>query len=212
MSSTKEKTYNPYYALVGLRLCEQSHSYRITAQFSLWDFLRELGEDDVGGSELLKSQSRDANLAEQTIPKERIRNTAKLYAWWIAHGASNLLILKPLNFLQLKKQTRSFLDTLLYEVFVASQVKTPIISPAQLSAVWRQKPRDREALEKVALQVLKHAQLTKGLLLYLPGMEKRKLHKAPQPDEAGFVQWATTVMRDALETGTSLGVHALAGE
>lgn len=207
-----EKTYNPYYALVGLRLCEQSHSYRITAQFSLWDFLRELGEDDVGGSELLKSQSRDANLAEQTIPKERIRNTAKLYAWWIAHGASNLLILKPLNFLQLKKQTRSFLDTLLYEVFVASQVKTPIISPAQLSAVWRQKPRDREALEKVALQVLKHAQLTKGLLLYLPGMEKRKLHKAPQPDEAGFVQWATTVMRDALETGTSLGVHALAGE
>jgi nucleolar MIF4G domain-containing protein 1 len=90
----QEKGYNPYYALVAQRLCEQAHSYKITAQFCLWDFLRELGEGDVGGAEMLKSRTSEVGFSERGVSKERARNVARLYAWWIAKGSVSLAILK----------------------------------------------------------------------------------------------------------------------
>ncbi|KAJ2965203.1 hypothetical protein NUW54_g14197 [Trametes sanguinea] len=45
-----EKQYNPYYALVVQQLCRLSHSHKITLQFCLWDFLRDMGESTVGGA------------------------------------------------------------------------------------------------------------------------------------------------------------------
>ncbi|KAG8793868.1 suppressor of glycerol defect, partial [Serendipita sp. 399] len=89
-----ERVYNPYYSLVGQKLCEQSYSYRITAQYCLWDFLRELGEQDVRGAETLKTQNSDLGFATSSVSKERVRNIAKLYAWWIARDSVSLTILK----------------------------------------------------------------------------------------------------------------------
>jgi nucleolar MIF4G domain-containing protein 1 len=79
---------------VGQRLCEQSHSHKVTAQFALWDFLRELGEQEVGGTELLKSRNLREDASRITVPKERVRNLAKMYAWWMAKGAVSIVLLK----------------------------------------------------------------------------------------------------------------------
>jgi nucleolar MIF4G domain-containing protein 1 len=56
--------------------------------------LRELGEGDVGGAEMLKSRAPEEAFGEGSVSKERARNIAKLYGWWIARGSVSLSILK----------------------------------------------------------------------------------------------------------------------
>jgi hypothetical protein len=93
----QEKTYNPYYTLVCQRLCRSSHSYKVTLQFCLWDFLRDLGEHKVGGAEVLKHLSHDGSQNSfnvKSISSTRMKNIAKAYAWWIAKDGVSLAILK----------------------------------------------------------------------------------------------------------------------
>ncbi|KAJ3714199.1 hypothetical protein C8R42DRAFT_726684 [Lentinula raphanica] len=96
-----EKVYNPYYALVCQHLCTISHSYKITLQYCLWDFLRDLGETNVGGAEA--------------------------FAWWIAKDSITLAVLKPIDFTKLKPQTDLFLRRLFTYMFLSSQTKSPLL-------------------------------------------------------------------------------------
>jgi hypothetical protein len=93
--ASQEKVYNPYYTLVCQQLCRSSHSYKITLQFCLWDFLRELGENSVGGIELLRRQD-ELGLSSQgkAVDRSRMRNTARAYSWWVAKDCCSLSILK----------------------------------------------------------------------------------------------------------------------
>ena len=91
----QEKVYNPYYTLVCQELCRFSHSYKITLQFCLWDFLRELGESNVGGIELLKRQDEPGFAPQgESISRYRLKNTARAYSWWIAKDCCSLTIFK----------------------------------------------------------------------------------------------------------------------
>lgn len=81
--------------LVCQHLCRHSHSYKITLQFCLWDFLRDLGEATVGGAEVVKNVRDDEDGFDlRKISNSRMRNVAKAYAWWIAKDTVNLSILK----------------------------------------------------------------------------------------------------------------------
>ena len=74
-----------------------SHSYKITLQFCLWDFLRDLGETNVGGAEVLKNMKDDGAVLGFDLKKisdTRMRNVAKAYAWWLAKDCVTLAILK----------------------------------------------------------------------------------------------------------------------
>lgn len=65
-----------------------SHSYQITLQYALWDLFREMGEKDVGGSDMAR------NTSHGTVDEKRSRNLAKAYAWWIAKAGLGLTVLK----------------------------------------------------------------------------------------------------------------------
>lgn len=90
----QEKSYNPYYTLIAQHLCRTSHSYKVTLQFCLWDFLRDLGETTVGGTEVLKNLKEDDGFDMKNISGTRMRNVAKAYGWWIAKDCCTLAILK----------------------------------------------------------------------------------------------------------------------
>ncbi|KDN35887.1 hypothetical protein RSAG8_11249, partial [Rhizoctonia solani AG-8 WAC10335] len=75
-----ERTYNPFYTLVAHHLCQKSHSHRITLQYCLWDFLRSLGETQVGGEAI----SREESVNSDDVSNSTISNYAKAYAWWLA--------------------------------------------------------------------------------------------------------------------------------
>ena len=94
----QEKVYNPYYTLICQELCRFSHSHKITLQFCLWDFLRELGENKVGGVELLKHQEELGFSSQgKSINRCRLKNTARAYSWWVAKDCCNLTIFKVIH-------------------------------------------------------------------------------------------------------------------
>lgn len=95
ISQLQEKVYNPYYTFVCQHLCRSSHSYKITLQFCLWDFLRDLGEVSVGGAEVLKNLKDNEEGSEaRDISSTKMRNVANAYAWWIAKDCVALSIFK----------------------------------------------------------------------------------------------------------------------
>jgi len=76
-------------------LCQTSHSYKITVQFCLWDFLRDLGEASVGGAEVLKNMKGNEDGFElKDVSSIKMRNVANAYAWWVAKGCVALSIFK----------------------------------------------------------------------------------------------------------------------
>lgn len=102
LTRRQEKSYNPYYTLVCQHLCRNSHSYKITLQFSLWDFLRDLGETTVGGAEVIKNlKDDDGGFDLKTISLTRMKNVAKAYGWWLAKDCVTLAILKVSHATQL---------------------------------------------------------------------------------------------------------------
>ncbi len=77
--------------LVSKRLCEVDHSYKVTFQYCLWDFLRECGESEVGGLE--RSASENAVMEEsKNIRLSKLMNMAKFYASLVADGALTLAV------------------------------------------------------------------------------------------------------------------------
>lgn len=74
-------------------MATKSHSFQITLQYCLWDFLRELGEKTVGGEEMVKGITDDGGVAK-SVSSRRVGNLARLYAWCVAKDALSLTILK----------------------------------------------------------------------------------------------------------------------
>ncbi|KAG1739213.1 armadillo-type protein [Suillus paluster] len=184
-----EKSYNPYYTLVCQHLSQRSHSYKITLQFCLWDFLRDLGETSVGGVEVIKSlKDNDVGFDVKSMSPSRMKNVAKAYAWWIAKDCCTLTIFKPVDFTLLKPQTRTFLKDLFIQLFVASQVSSPMLSndPSDYPST-----RNRGALEEIFLKTSKIENLGLGLIFFMSNVFK---------GEDGFLMWASSLAKETLQT------------
>ncbi|OSX58848.1 hypothetical protein POSPLADRAFT_1173112 [Postia placenta MAD-698-R-SB12] len=188
-----EKAYNPYYTLVGQQLCRMSHSHKITLQFCLWDFLRDMGETNVGGAEIIKNLGEDAGFDVKSISSTRIKNIARAYGWWIAKDCCTLAILKPVDFTVLQPQSRTFLKELLTQIFISTQVSTPLLSrnPKDLP-----KGHNRGPLEEVFMKATRVQTLVIGLVYFIGDV-----FKGDMIEDDGFLKWAAQVARDTLRTG-----------
>ena len=178
-------------------MCRQSHSYKITLQFCLWDFLRDLGETRVGGAEVVKNlgdindDSDDEERAKKISPA-RMRNVAKLYAWWIAKDATSLTILKPVDFTVLKPRGRAFLRELLVQIFVASQTASPVLGATPQT-------RNRGAVEEVFIKAARVEALAMGLVYFITQVIMKET--SADDAEGKFVKWAGGVAKETLRTG-----------
>ncbi|KAI6102428.1 armadillo-type protein [Pisolithus croceorrhizus] len=185
---SNEKSYNPYYALICQRFCQLSHSHKITLQYWFWDFLRDLGETNVGGTEVIKNlKSDEGRLEAKGISFSRMRNVAKAYGWWIAKDICSLLILKPVDFTLLKPQSRKLLKELFAQIFAATQGSSPMLSD-QLDI----QSRNRGVIEDTFNKATKIENLGLGLIFFLSHAFR---------DESGFLQWASSVAKETLQSG-----------
>ncbi|KAF8656241.1 hypothetical protein AX16_002677 [Volvariella volvacea WC 439] len=195
-----EKAYNPYYALVCQNLCRLSHSYKITVQFCLWDFLRDLGESTVGGAEVIKNIKDDAvSFDLSSISKVRMQNVAKAYGWWIAKDCVSLAILKPIDFTTLKPHTTEFLKEMLVQIYLNSQATSPILASkaAQVVPVTRNKG----AIEEVFIKATRIEALAMGLVYFITHAFK---NTSGEEELVAFVKWANNHAKDTLRTGLDL--------
>ncbi|KAL4072651.1 hypothetical protein V8B97DRAFT_1885612 [Scleroderma yunnanense] len=203
--SGNEKSYNPYYTLISQHLCQNSHSYKVTLQYWLWDFLRDLGEVNVGGAEVIKNlKDDDSQLKVKSISSSRMKNIAKVYGWWIAKDICSLLILKvrqqqktfdvpvlsimqPVDFTLLKPQSRKFLKELFIQIFVASQGSSPVL----MDHVDDLGSRNRGVIEDIFMKATKIENLGLGLVFFLSHAFR----------EEGFLKWASLVAKETLQSG-----------
>jgi len=195
-----EKSYNPYYTLIGQQLCRMSPSHKFTLQYSLWDFLRDLGETSVGGAEILKNAKEGSSTGFdlKKISDTRIKNIAKAYGWWIAKDSCGLAILKPVDFAILKPQSYKFLSQLLSQILISTQLPTPLISsdPKDIPNT-----RNRGPIEEVFIRATRIPTLATGLMYFIGEVAKRDL---ADETERGFLAWASDVALDTLRTGMDI--------
>ncbi|CAO3686703.1 unnamed protein product [Rhizopus stolonifer] len=172
-----EKTFNPYYMLVSKRLCEVDHSFKVTFQYCLWDFLRECGEGDVGG---LERSSNEKFVESKDVRLSKIVNTAKFYAALIADGALSLLILKSVNFLNIQKNGRIFLETLFVNTLLQLQTEG-----AQAVANIFGKAREMRTLSQ-------------GIVFFLVETVVQCKHSGIEEEEKKKVQWGCRIAQEVL--------------
>ncbi|KAJ3793002.1 hypothetical protein GGU11DRAFT_818847 [Lentinula aff. detonsa] len=192
-----EKVYNPYYTLVCQHLCTISHSYKVTLQYCLWDFFRDLGETNVGGAEVIKGLQGGGGetFRVESISPTRMKNLAEAYAWWIAKDSVTLAVLKPLDFTMLKPQTEIFLRQLFTYLFLSSQSKSPLIGTK--TSLYR----NRAFIEEVFIKVSRLQTLAVGLVIFLS--KGLSLENSDQ-DIAKLVKWGAEIARDTLQSGLDI--------
>ncbi|CAD5206070.1 unnamed protein product [Bursaphelenchus okinawaensis] len=94
-----EKVYNPFYGAVIERFCGHKKTFKLTAQFAVWDKIKELAD---------------------TKPKQR-SNLAYLIADMIRLECVQLSALKTVNFAMMDPVISTFLKRLLFRLFVKSK-------------------------------------------------------------------------------------------
>ncbi|THV07360.1 hypothetical protein K435DRAFT_833689 [Dendrothele bispora CBS 962.96] len=192
-----EKFYNPYYTLVCQHLCGLSHSYKITLQYCLWDFLRSLGESKVGGIEViknLKDGGGDVGFDVKSISSTRMRNVAKAYAWWIAKDCVTLAVLKPLDFVLLKSQSQKFMEELLIQLFLSTQSSTPLIAKGIST-------RNRAVVEEVFVKASRVQALSMGLVFFLSRNFSENDVDGLDESTSKLVKWGVEVAKETLRVG-----------
>jgi nucleolar MIF4G domain-containing protein 1 len=124
-----------------------------------------LGESSVGGVEVIKSlKDNDVGFDVKSMSPSRMKNVAKAYAWWIAKDCCALTIFKPVDFTMLKPQTRNFLKELFIQLFIASQVSSPMLSndSGDYPSV-----RNRGSVEEIFLKASRIENLGLGLVFFM---------------------------------------------
>ncbi|CAK1587274.1 unnamed protein product [Parnassius mnemosyne] len=91
-----EKTYNPYYAVLGQKLCDFDRKYQLSIQFSVWDKIKEM----------------------ETLPKQSMTNLAQFLIHLIMEKGLPLSVLKIIQFSDLNKRSVRFMRQILLAVIM----------------------------------------------------------------------------------------------
>ncbi|KAJ9099690.1 hypothetical protein QFC20_005622 [Naganishia adeliensis] len=203
-----ETRYNPYYTLILQNLCESSFSHRFTFQYAMWDFLREMGETDVGGAAVVNSGGHSGTMGfgtENKISKTRIANLAKMCGWLIAKGAVDLTIFKPVDFTSLQPKTKIFFRSMLTYIFLGVRTESPLF---KLPAAKTTQPlKMLETLLRASFQKsLAHTSLAQGMNYFLRSNDMKKVVNGDALEEIG--EQGRAVVKDGLKVARDVVVIA----
>ncbi|KAL0086326.1 hypothetical protein J3Q64DRAFT_1848419 [Phycomyces blakesleeanus] len=174
-----EKSFNPFYMLVSKRLCEYNHSYRVTFQYCLWDFLRDLGESGVGGLDRAASETPTVTDGK-SVRLSRVVNVAKFYAYLIANNSLSLVILKSVNFMTLGHKARIFLETLFANIFLQC------------------KEGGAQAVANVFGKIHEMRTLAQGCIFFIQESVISGKNSALTAEEMETVRWGAKIAREVL--------------
>ncbi|KAG8770687.1 suppressor of glycerol defect [Ceratobasidium sp. 428] len=189
-----ERTYNPFYTLVAHHLCQKSHSHRITLQYCLWDFLRSLGETQVGGAAI----SRDFDTSGDDVSDSTMTNYAKAYAWWLARGSVALTIFKPVEFLTLQPRSKQFLKSLFVQMIISSQSNSPLVDIRSVEYAIPQ-TRNRATIDEIISKGLRIPAMSKGIAYFIQSLRSEEELGARTKRAHDLLIWGLDVAQEALQ-------------
>ncbi|CAX39927.1 suppressor of glycerol defect protein, putative [Candida dubliniensis CD36] len=167
--ATMEPSWNPYYGVLGNKLCD-SHSFRKTFQFMLWDLIKEL---DGGSAD--DEEEEDNFIGFDSFDEEnkmkRILNLGRFYAFLLAEGSMPLHNLRTVNFLTASSDTVLFLEVLLVSFFdqVGKKSRKNSVGgglQSKAQGMYEQKYDDRLLVERV-LKAKDQTTMLRGLQYFV---------------------------------------------
>lgn len=219
-----EKSFNPYYALVGQQLAIDDGGAKFTMQYCLWDFLRSLGQKECGGKSFSVDDDEEGDGFDddgQEQSSTKVENVARAYAWWFAKGSISLYVLKPIDFTALKPKSTTFLQLLFIHLLLSVQSTSPALT-LSLSRLAEARARDEEeevkgttdqraALESLFVRGLAtNTVLTRGLALFVQQNVAGKALKMAR-DKLGAdkvsvarLKWALGIVKQVLSVGVEV--------
>ncbi|RKP24988.1 MA3 domain-containing protein [Syncephalis pseudoplumigaleata] len=181
----QEKVFNPYYVLVAERVCGYKHGFKVTFQYALWDFLRELGED-AGGLGSADARHRAGDQDGDQVPMRRIVNVAKFYGWLMGASAVSLTVLKTLTFTRIQSSAQTFFRVLFAHLFLR------IYTLAD-------RRQDAEAIARVFSRATVVPNLAEGIRFFMHYF-MRKVEFLTDAQDAKVVTWSIGIARDILKS------------
>ncbi|KAF9147052.1 suppressor of glycerol defect [Linnemannia schmuckeri] len=202
-----EMVHNPYYTLVGQRLCQHDHSFKITFQYSLWDLLREMGATDVGGMEKVKDgqviglDDGISNSDGKKVPLRRIVNISKMYAFLITSQDLSLVMLKTVTFTSLPAQPTLFFQLLMTNIILSSQPQ----QQKQQQEGSKEKPKQNaQAVADIFIRAAVNPTLAQGIIFFLQAFV-RKGQVCQSEREKEVVKWGCNTVREVLQSAVNTG-------
>jgi nucleolar MIF4G domain-containing protein 1 len=197
--------YNPYYTLVGQRLSQHDHSFKITFQYALWDFLREMGATDVGGMEKVRDGQvvgleDGVDASGKKVPLRRIVNLSKMYGFLITSQDLSLVMLKTVTFTSLQEQPTTFFQLLLTNVILSSQPQLQL-----QEGTSKEKPKyNAQALADIFIRAAVNPTLAQGIIFFLQAFVKKGQVCSTDRDKE-TVKWGCTTVKEVLRGAINTG-------
>ncbi|KAJ1917307.1 suppressor of glycerol defect [Mycoemilia scoparia] len=189
----QEKVFNLYYPLIAQSLCGLDYSHKITLQYTLWDFMRDIGETDVGGLGRIGSAGGvddDIGFGDGThkqVPLRRIVNTAKFYGWMLGKQSLSLTVLKTVTFPKLQEKARIFFELMFNQVFLLFKGMTK---------------EDSNNLQEIFSRAAVIPSLSKGITFFLHHFVKSG-SKLENDEEKKVVKWCYRIVKEVLQKESS---------
>ncbi|PKI85642.1 suppressor of glycerol defect [Malassezia vespertilionis] len=207
----QEQQYNPFYTLVGQQLAEELPAMRVTLQYVLWDYFREIGETHVGGEKITAHAQDDDEMdtVDDEVRQRKLLYFARAYGWWFGRGSLSLSALKSVDFTSLHARGIHFLQQLFLQTFLSCLSKSPILT-AKSRQHFAASPsqQEKETIEKLVVRgTVGNPTLAQGFLFFFKAhLGRAKLAELVGDDAVVFVRlkWAISI---ATETA-SVGVQA----
>jgi nucleolar MIF4G domain-containing protein 1 len=219
LSLSQEKVYNPFYTVVGQHLCRDgagSLSFQITLQYCLWDFLRDIGEKEVGGAGMIANLDTSRSFDEAnhiTGSVLRVQNVANAYAWWVAKGSLSVSILKvrsssvtiacthlcvqAIRFGTLREPGQSFFETFFAQLFISIHSASPLQSYSKLSSIPFS--RDSGRVEAIFIKAIaQHNMLGADIYHFLSKARTRWGDSAKSEEVTEFLDWSCEVVKQTI--------------
>ncbi|KAM9913894.1 hypothetical protein OXX69_001137 [Metschnikowia pulcherrima] len=194
-----EPAWNPYYGILAAKLCD-SHSYRKTFQFMLWDLVKGFdGNDDDDEDDDVFTGFDDSESDDDKLKK--ILNLGRLFGHLFAEGSLALHILRTVNFVSASADIKLFMEILLVtfldQIARKSQVNSIGTGLVGRKGMSEQKFDDRTLIERI-LKAKDEPALLKGMSHFI----SRHLHSSDfvtGKKQRKRIQWGVKSMTDIID-------------
>lgn len=168
-----EPAWNPYYGILSAKLCD-SHSYRKTFQFLLWDLIKSFdsssnGYGDDSDDEVDNFAGFDDDNENDDDKLKKIMNLGRLFGHLFAEGSLALHVLRTVNFVATSTDVKLFLEVLFVSFFDEIAKKSQVHSIGVglgKKGMSEQKFDDRILIERL-LKAKEEPALLKGVSLFI---------------------------------------------
>ncbi|KAG7192728.1 suppressor of glycerol defect [Scheffersomyces spartinae] len=167
-----EPAWNPYYGILASKLCD-SHSYRKTFQFMLWDVIKEYDTSHGGNNSDNEDEDFlgfDYSEDDEDIKLRRILNLGRFFGFLFARGSLSLHVLRTVNYLTLSGDSLLFHEVLMVSfldnVAKMSQINSVGSGIGKMSSSSDQRYSDATLIDRL-LKAKEQPALLRGLQRFL---------------------------------------------